>query len=35
MALVAIVLLAGIPDVIGFWLPALGRGPTQEPEAAA
>ncbi|HYN68650.1 MAG TPA: MFS transporter [Candidatus Eisenbacteria bacterium] len=30
-ALVAIVLLLGIPGVIGLWLPALGRGPTAEP----
>lgn len=32
IAIVAMALLFGIPGFIGIWLPALGRGPTAEPE---
>jgi MFS family permease len=32
IAIVAIALLFGVPGFIGIWLPALGRGPTAEPE---
>jgi MFS family permease len=34
VAIVAIALLFGVPGFIGIWLPALGRGPTAEPERA-
>ena len=32
IAIVAIALLFAVPGFIGIWLPALGRGPTAEPE---
>ncbi len=34
IAIVAMALLFGIPGFIGTWLPALGRGPTAEPDRA-
>jgi len=34
-ALIALPLLVGVPGVIGLFLPALGRGPTLEPDRAA
>jgi MFS family permease len=34
VAIVAMVLLFAVPGFIGIWLPALGRGPTAEPERA-
>lgn len=33
-AIVAIALLVAVPGAIGLWLPALGRGPTAEPDRA-
>jgi hypothetical protein len=33
VALVAIAVLVGVPGAIGLFLPALGRGPTAEPQA--
>ena len=34
IAIVAMALLFAVPGFIGIWLPALGRGPTAEPERA-
>lgn len=34
IAIVAMALLFAIPGFVGIWLPALGRGPTAEPERA-
>jgi hypothetical protein len=34
IAIVAMALLFAIPGFIGIWLPALGRGPTADPERA-
>jgi hypothetical protein len=34
IAIVAVGLLFAVPGFIGIWLPALGRGPTAEPERA-
>jgi hypothetical protein len=34
IAIVAIALLFAVPGFIGTWLPALGRGPTAEPDHA-
>ena len=34
VAIVAMALLFAVPGFIGIWLPALGRGPTAEPEPA-
>ena len=35
IAILAVALLFAVPGCIGLWLPALGRGPTAEPEPAA
>jgi hypothetical protein len=34
IAIVAMALLFAVPGLIGIWLPALGRGPTAEPDRA-
>ena len=33
-AIVLVVLMFVVPGLIGIWLPALGRGPTAEPNSA-
>ena len=33
-AIVLVVLMFVVPGLIGIWLPALGRGPTAEPNGA-